>query len=242
MTFDKKPVRALCFDYGNTLIEFGPRAFAHQYDKLEEMLTGLFGHCDPLRLKDIRDRQIRAPFENGYRENDIRAITEELIYALYHCTPSRQQVDALIQVRYEAFLHSVALPDGVFSLLARLRDRYRLGLVSNYPCSRSICDSLHRIGLHDLFDDVVVSGDCGYVKPHPKPFEIILSRLSVSPSEAVYIGDNWLADIQGAKKMGMQAILITQHESYESFEPSPGDYLPDARIEHLNELETLLTN
>ena len=87
---------------------------------------------------------------------------------------------------------------------------------------------------------VVISADIGYVKPHAKPFESMLSQLDLSPSECVYIGDNWLADVQGAKRMGMCSILTTQYVPYESFEPSEKDHSPDIRIDHLNELEKLL--
>lgn len=240
--FKIENIKAVCFDFGNTLIEFGPQAFANQYKSLEKAMSDLFGYCDGGRLKEIRDRQIRAPFENGYRENDIQTITKELISGLYNCVPEIRHVDALIQARYEAFIQYVTLPDGVIPLLHKLRNRYRLGVISNYPCSRSINDSLRKIGLWDLFDDVVVSGDCGYCKPHPKPFEIFLSRLDILPSECIYIGDNWLADVQGSKNMGMHAILTTQHESYEHFEPMPDDHSPDARISHFNELEDLLLN
>lgn len=242
MTIEIRHIKALFFDFGNTLIEFGPKAFACQYEALESSLMELFGPCDKARLKEIRDGQIKAPFENGYQENDIRSITHDLIYGLYNRVPEVQHIDALIQARYKAFLSYVTLPEGVNSLLHRLRNRYRLGLISNYPCSRSIYDSLQKVGLLDLFDDVVVSGDCGYVKPHPMPFEIILSRMNVLPSECIYIGDNWLADVQGSKKAGMHAILTTQHQPYEHIQPMPDDHVPDARISHLNELDGLLLN
>jgi len=67
-----------------------------------------------------------------------------------------------------------------------------------------------------------------------------MDLLGVAPEECVYVGDNWLADIQGAKRIGMKAIHITQHAPYEQFHPEDSDHEPDARIEHLSELPGML--
>jgi putative hydrolase of the HAD superfamily len=233
-------IKALCFDYGNTLIPYGPEQVAHQYEKIKNALNEMFGWCDPERLKEIRDRQIVAPFKNGYKENDLRTISEELINEMYGIESSHDHLDALIQVRYEAFVRVGELSDDVLPLLQKLKTKYRLGFLSNYPCGRSVRDSMDRVGLSDMFEAIVVSGELGYAKPHPKPFETLLEELDLSPSECAFIGDNWLADVQGAKRMGMHAIHITQYIPYETFKPEKGDHPPDAVIQHIQELEELL--
>jgi FMN phosphatase YigB (HAD superfamily) len=90
-----------------------------------------------------------------------------------------------------------------------------------------------------VFESITISGDVGYAKPHAKPFEVMLSQLGLSPAECVYIGDNWLADVQGSKRIGMYAILTTQYATYERFDPARGGYSPDVRIDHIKELESL---
>jgi len=240
MTFARNGIRAVLFDYGNTLIEYGPRQVEAQYVALEKELFRLFGHCDSSRLKAIRDHQALAPYNNGYVENDMELITGELIEKMYQVVPEDAQIEALLETRYTAFVHAIEVSSDVPSLLIRLRDQYRLGLVSNYPCSRAIEGSLKKTGLREFFEVVVVSGDLGYVKPHAKPFETMLDHLKLHPEECLFVGDNWLADVQGAKRMGMPAILISQYTPYEEFKPSDGDHQPDATINHLSELEALL--
>ena len=71
--------RAVCFDLGNTLIEFGPRQIAMQAARLTAKLTEMFGSCDADKLKVIRDRQIVAPYHDHYRENDVEECCRELI-------------------------------------------------------------------------------------------------------------------------------------------------------------------
>ncbi len=240
MSIPTEQIKALCFDYGNTLIELGPRQVAHQYSALGDQLRELFGECDQKRLKEIRDRQALAPFNNDFRENDLRVLCEELIAELYGIVPEESAVDKLIRARYESYLEVVELPEGVLSLLMKLSKRYRLSLLSNYPCSRSIQDSLQKIGLSEVFEAVVISADVGYIKPDARPVEALLSELELSPSQCIYIGDNWLADVQGGKRAGMYTIFSRQYIPYEHFDPAAGDYDPDARIVHLDDLEAML--
>jgi len=239
MALSLSSIKAICFDFGNTLVEYGPSQVAYQYENLKNVLTALFGRCDMDRLKAIRDRQIVAPFSNGYRENDLRTLCEELIGELYDIVPEKDQIDVLMDARYHAFVDVINITDGVLTLLRKLSQRYQLGLLSNYPCGRSIRDSLNKIALSDMFEAIVISGEVGYAKPHAKPFEKLLNTLSLSSSECVYVGDNWLADIQGAKRIGMAAILTTQHIPYETVESSEGDHAPDICIDQLEQLNDL---
>ena len=43
MSIPTEQIQALCFDYGNTLIELGSRQVAHQYSALGDKLQELFG-------------------------------------------------------------------------------------------------------------------------------------------------------------------------------------------------------
>jgi FMN phosphatase YigB (HAD superfamily) len=99
---------------------------------------------------------------------------------------------------------------------------------------------MDKVGLTEFFEVIVVSGEVGYVKPHPVPFERLLGQLGEDPAACVYVGDNWLADIQGAKAAGMGAVLTTEHVPYETFAPKEGDHQPDARIARIGELAGLM--
>ena len=122
------------------------------------------------------------------------------------------------------------------ALLARLSERFKLGLVSNYPCGQSVRDSLARNGLAEFFDAIVVSADVGHVKPHPRPFKTALDQLGVTPQRALYVGDNWFGDVQGAKRLGMQAVHTTQYDTPEKFDRQPNDHDADLTIARLDEL------
>lgn len=68
--------------------------------------------------------------------------------------------------------------------------------------------SFAALGIADLFDDVIVSDAVGYKKPDRKIFELACRRLKTEPANAVFVGDNPVADIQGANNAGMYTIYI----------------------------------
>lgn len=243
MPLDKKSIRAVIFDYGNTLVEFSRKQILVCDTALADALEKHFGKPDFDRLLTIRDRDRLAPYSGNpplYRENDLVAITTALIQQLYGLEPSPEQLADILRARFEVFVRIVRAEPAVFPLLERLSQRYRLGILSNYPDGDAIRHSLARTGLERYFSAVVVSGDLHLVKPHPVPFLEILDQLRVGPRQAVLVGDNWLADVQGGKQAGLSVILTRQWASPEELPRKPGDFEPDATITHLMELETLL--
>ena len=98
------------------------------------------------------------------------------------------------------FLYEDALP-----VLAVLREGgLRIGLVSN---GQRDLDAFAR---HHGLDVDVCMGSMrhGRVKPHRSIFEAALTSLDASPEEAAMVGDSYADDIEGARALGMRAILV----------------------------------
>jgi putative hydrolase of the HAD superfamily len=93
-------------------------------------------------------------------------------------------------------------------------------------------------GILDFFPDCrVTAADAGYLKPHPEIFEYALNKLGVSADEAVFVGDNAVADIAGAQGAGMRAILRRKADRLPA---TSGLVIPDATITSLRELPAIL--
>jgi len=229
-------IRAVIFDYGNTLVEFGESQIRSCDAALASALESLYGHVDCDRLRAIRDRDRLAPYAGDLREQNIEAITANLVKELYGAVPSREELDLLLRARFEAFVSAIVAPDYLDDFLSELHRRYRLALLSNYPDGRAIRATLENLRLTRHFDAVVVSGDVGYVKPHPAPFRVTLERLRTEPAETLHVGDNWFGDVQGAKRAGLRAAHTVQWDTPEKFQPQPGDAPADITIEHVTEL------
>jgi len=234
--FDPERLKAVVLDYGNTVIRFGPTQLARLDGAMVRLLEKRCGPLDREKYYRMRLADRMKPYREGYRENKLPELYRHHIKTLY----GREADDALLEemsaLRFERLIKIVSAPASVRDVLGQLRERYPLALLSNYPDGSAIRASLEETELAEFFDVVVVSGDVGYVKPHRAMFRKVLSDLGVKAREAIHVGDNWLADIQGAKTNGLWACHMTQWEPPERFEPCPGDHQPDLTITRLTQL------
>jgi len=106
---------------------------------------------------------------------------------------------------------------------------YTLGLVSNgkTPFQEH---NFHALGITDYFSTIVISEAIGLRKPDPEIYLYACTQLDCDPCDCIFIGDNPKADIEGAKKVGMQTIYF--HPILTLYPP-----LCDATIRHYDELE-----
>jgi putative hydrolase of the HAD superfamily len=68
-------------------------------------------------------------------------------------------------------------------------------------------DIVRALGVRDHFDVVLSSALIGYEKPHPEAFRIALAEAG-APTRVWMVGDNPVADVQGAESLGIPAILV----------------------------------
>lgn len=97
-------------------------------------------------------------------------------------------------------------PD-VAEVLIELRGRgYRLGIVSNWD-SRLITISMS-LGLGSMTDFIIASAAAGMEKPDRRIFDLALTRAGTTAGRALHVGDDYEADILGARAAGVDAVLI----------------------------------
>jgi HAD superfamily hydrolase (TIGR01509 family) len=110
------------------------------------------------------------------------------------------------QIRCE-FERTSDIDEEVLNIVKALHPNYSTALLSN--CSTAYIDRfLKEDGFREAFDEVVVSGAVGYVKPEREIFEITLDRLGVQPEEAIFIDDN-INNVIGAQEVGIHALQFT---------------------------------
>ncbi len=106
------------------------------------------------------------------------------------------------------------VPEDVPPTLEALREAgFKVGLISNR--SRPLDDTLEKIGLTGLFDLALAAGEVGWYKPDPRVFEWGLRLLQVEAAQAIYVGDNYHADVLGARGAGMTPVLIDPKGVYQ---------------------------
>lgn len=97
-------------------------------------------------------------------------------------------------------------PDVLETLGYLQESGFHLAVVSNrnQPCQ----EDLDRLGLSDFMEFSLTSGEVKSWKPDTRIFEHALQRLEVQPEDAMYIGDNYFADVVGARNAGLQPVLL----------------------------------
>ena len=104
------------------------------------------------------------------------------------------------ELRLEPFEESLAV-------LEAIRDRgVPLGVISN--ASHGILGDIKRTGIGPFFKHIVYSQACGASKPDPRIFQEALGRFGAAPGRTWHIGDNVVADIAGARGVGIAPILV----------------------------------
>jgi putative hydrolase of the HAD superfamily len=85
---------------------------------------------------------------------------------------------------------------------------YRLGIISNW--SWNLQDRVAQAGLEGYFEVVWASAYAGCNKPHPGIFEQALAQMPVDPARAVYVGDSYRHDVGGARRAGLDPVLVVR--------------------------------
>ncbi len=85
-------------------------------------------------------------------------------------------------------------------------DGYRLGLIT--VCSEDVEALWPGSAFDGLFDAEIFSSRIGISKPDPRIYLACCEELGVEPREAVFVGDGANDELEGARRVGMRAILI----------------------------------
>jgi putative hydrolase of the HAD superfamily len=198
--------RALLLDALGTLVELQPpaprlrlRLAEAGFEVSEERAAAGFGAEIGYYLAHHLEGSDRPALED-LRDRCATAMMEALeLPELDHVTARRAMLAALEFKPY---------PDAVPALRALREAGLTLVVASNWDCS--LADWLGPVGLLDLVDDVVTSAEVGVAKPDPEPFRRALLLAGVEAGEAVHVGDSLENDVEGARAVGVRAVLIAR--------------------------------
>jgi HAD superfamily hydrolase (TIGR01549 family) len=203
-------LRAVLFDVDFTLCRPGPELSVERYARIAAR-HGLT--LDTARYDDAREAaalNLKRHPELLHDDTVWHRFTEEIFIGMGG--PQELAADCATEIEQgwevsENFeLYEDALP-----VLEELRAAgLGLGLVSN-----GIRDLREFVAHHRLDVDAIVGSRAhGYVKPHPTIFQAALNELGVDPADTVMVGDSLEEDVEGARALGMRAILVDRDERH----------------------------
>ena len=119
------------------------------------------------------------------------------------------------------------------TVLEELAKKYPMVLVSNFY--GNIDSVLKDFGIYDCFKKVVESAKVGVRKPDSSIFELGIKALGLKPEEVLVVGDSIKNDIEPARKLGCQTLLLQG----KGWEDTPLKYEGDS-IQKLDEILSFL--
>lgn len=218
------PIRAVAFDLDETL--------AVVARDREAILDDATAAVDAPGL--TREAYLDAHGRDHAHETRAPIFAELLSGAGGDEAPGSAEADpaALASAYRERIAEALAPVPGAADLVADLRERYRVGLLTNGP-ARAQRDKLAELGWADRFDAVVVTGELGVGKPDERAFRAVCDRLDARPAETAYVGDQVEADVGGAAAAGLAVVQVCRDGG-----PAP-DPRADAHVDRADLAERL---
>ena len=224
-------IRAISFDFWNTLFTEQPGGFAEYQENrrrlLREALCGRGEFTDS--EVDYACSLEAESHHRMWRDQHCTLVTARRVETILGHLGARlpNGIEAGIVTQFEEGLlkRPPVLIAGAAEILALLAKRYRLGIISDVGFSpgRVLRKVLEGAGVLDLFDSLVFSDEAGRSKPHVELFERTARGLQALPEEIVHIGDLEHTDIIGAKGAGYYAIRFTGATPMEDDETTIAD-------------------
>lgn len=232
------PVKAIFFDWYNTLAQYDPpleslhveacRSYGINLDP--EMLRVGLAEAD----KYIYEENVREKLNSRSPKERVEIFTcyeDKALSKAGANVPRGMALPIYMKVRDMRTKAKFALYSDVLPTMAKLRIMsVTTGLISNIE--EDISGFVANLGLKQSVDFIVTPREAHAEKPNPQIFKHALARANVAPSEAVHVGDQYYVDVIGARDAGIQPVLLDRH-----------NISPDAdcmRIVSLDEILTLL--
>ena len=238
-------IRAVAFDVNGTLVRILTD------DGMEQIFRSI-GHFLTYQGIDLHRHQVRDLYFEHMKEQrqaspeehpefDAVGIWRSILQA--HLTEFTRALPAEKLEQLPLFLAEMyrgisrcrlRLHPHVREVLDVLRERYPLAVVTDAQSAYARAE-LHKVGLLDYFDPIVVSGDHGYRKPDRRLFQFALDGMGVAAEHALYVGNDMHRDIFGAQEAGMTTVMVESDQGTDVHL----DCVPDYRITDLRDLLTI---
>ena len=188
-------IKAVVFDYGGVI----------------ELSEG--GHL----LKDIAE-VINIPVadfkEEYFKHNHLSNIEnldwEDMILKVVSVFDEREETKNKVFTIINEYQSQRKINVELVDMFPKLRQQgFKIAIFSNH--TSRLRDKLRGNGILDLVDEVVVSGEIGFQKPHKEAFDVLFDLLRVNPEEVVFV-DDVPKSLEKAAEIGYTPILFKDNE------------------------------
>ena len=220
-----KHIKAVGFDLFNTLITMEPVALKDALGRLTSSLRDSGFALEHGPFVEAHSEAVlnflKQTKRDGKESHNRFWISTALTKLGHSVDPDDPHISVAVETYFSAFIQHATVIPGTKEMLAALRGRYRLGLLSNFTHSPAAMSLITQLELEPFFEVILISGDLGYRKPHPSVFKELVSQLNLHENEIAFVGDDPDADMAGAFRSGLKPIWTTYVRDHNIL-PAPG--------------------
>lgn len=215
-------ISGVIFDLDDTLyneLDYVKQAFRHVSNYIENRFhidsDITYGECMKYLEAEGRGKIFNHIIEDNRLDEDIRTLVD-----IYRSTKPQLKVY-----------------DDARNTISSLKNcGVKLGIITD-GCRTVQHNKINGLNIRDEFDEIIVTDDYeNAAKPSTIPYEMIIRKWNVEPSECLYIGDNPRKDFVGARLAGVHTIRIIREMGDNMKLKAEAGYEADKDIYSLEEI------
>ena len=197
-------IKAVIFDFDHTLYD---RWLT--YEKFYDGFVAEFGDILAPLPREEMIAKMHLSDQQGLYVNEWPGIYDKYVEnGVFIKAPSFENFFPYVKKHYPEAI--VVHTDAVETMDALHALGIKTGILTN--CEKGAPeyqhDKIDRTPLRQYMDAILTSAEAGYEKPDARAFVQICDLLDVRPEEAVYVGDNPVKDVCGARGVGMTPVWM----------------------------------
>lgn len=215
-------MKAILFDWGNTLVDYPLQHPEAQQGFLKEFLTPHLVSPDLMASESLQGflARFNAEHPDGCVTPFVARMNAHWTDDLFGDLVPSEMLTLWEQHLCDQIFQQATLFEDAMPTVRQLKLMgYKIGILSNTPWGTSPeywLGELERHGFapgHGLVDTAVFCGDIGYRKPNPLIFKTCVEKLDMLPHEVLMVGDSLTSDVLGAQNAGLQAAWLQRNAS-----------------------------
>ncbi len=246
-----KKYKAVIFDLFDTVVNFNPSRLPSTLVNGVRVRSTSAAVYEVFKkvYKHVGFNEFHAPFVDSFVEFQKKKLEEHREFhnrerfklmlnkmSIEDESDLEELLDEMVLAHMGEIAAAVDFPEENEIVLGSLKKDYRLALVSNFDYAPTAYAILEKFNIKRFFEKVVISMEVGWRKPKSEIFHKCLNLLGIKPEDAIFVGDNFDADVIGAKTVGMDVIWINKNN-----EPhKERDVKPDYTVSKLSEIKEIL--
>lgn len=220
-------IKAIIFDLDDTL--YNEKEFVKSgFKAAAKYISSNFGLDSKKVFNHLSDQ-----FDRGLRGNNFDDLLEKW-------NLPNTEVENLVNIyrKHKPEIH--LYPDAEVALI-EIKGHFLLGLITE-GWLETQKNKIAALNLTEYFDEIIITGTLGIDnrKLSEKPFQMMLDKLGVKATEAVYIGDNPLKDFIAPKKLGLFTVRVQRGSGQYDLIRADEKHEADCTISELVPLKAIL--